>query len=317
MNPSIVRWDDQNDLLCWRTSLYNSNLKFGWLNEDYDIDFSRLYLQIGFNSSDVISIRDFNPNPQDCRMIKLNNTTLAISYSVRKRDPKNVLKKHAVDPYWKEVLSFISWNSYENRLKVGESILLDFHSATNNSIEDQKNWMPFEHKQELHFIQSLNPLIIIRCTGNGRLHVVTNTSLLKYPWNRSYGWPLRGGSNLVYMRKHNLYLGFFHTLVKYFVTDAVHKKRKVYFWGAFTISTTAPFYVTRISSHPLYVHGYYDIDPAHFNHIVLPFGLVLDRVYDDLLWLSLGVNDKDGLLLKINTTVLLQTMQSVVSIQSP
>ncbi len=72
----------------------------------------------------------------------------------------------------------------------------------------EKNWAPFEHNDELHFVYNYDPMIILKCnTSTGFCDVVKGE--VPFQTHLTY---IRGGSNL--LKVDDGYLGFAHSRIK-------------------------------------------------------------------------------------------------------
>lgn len=88
-----------------------------------------------------------------------------------------------------------------------------------------------------------------------------------------------------------------------------------YFMGAYLFNPEPPFAITHISNEPLVPHRFYDetLDGWAFrsiDYIVFPMNII---AVDDLLFLSVGRNDRSGFLVKLNITGLVDSLLPVTS----
>lgn len=108
---------------------------------------------------------------------------------------------------------FIGNSPFPNQIKciwlikdgTADGIPLSIEGVPFNRIE--KNWVPFEHNNELYFIYNYSPLIILKYKTNGVCEIVKGN--LPFPTHLTY---IRGGSNL--LKVQDGYIGFAHSRVK-------------------------------------------------------------------------------------------------------
>lgn len=96
----------------------------------------------------------------------------------------------------------------------------------------EKNWMPFSHDGEIHFIYSVAPHVVLRASGKNAVEVARTS--------HDFAWPkvtMRGGAGPV--RMGGEYYAWFHS----FQTDK--RGCAVYGMGLYTFAATPPFQLVR------------------------------------------------------------------------
>lgn len=180
------------------------------------------------------------------------------------------------------------------------------HGVASQIIE--KNWSPFHDRSgQLHFVYSLRPLTVLNISRiDMPLHEATLSlvSMERCPglsqWR--YGSP-RGGTP--WQEVGGVLLSFFHSRCKLQGSSV-----GTYWMGAITMTPEAPFRLLSMSSHPILIEEWYKGSWSGFgpvDYIVYPMGFFVEG-NGTLLTLSLGRNDNEGLVVQINTEMLLRTL---------
>jgi len=176
-------------------------------------------------------------------------------------------------------------------------------------------------------MQKLDPLIIVEAlranesrgkVGNelGRNEVRTVSILPPIPneirpWKGYYGMPLRGGTALIKVR--GVYLTFFHSILMF----QFPYKIRTYLMGAMTFCAKPPFQPLTMSAVPIVHQSWYDgawIN-IRLDYCVFPIGMAMSEEEKgkegEYLWLTMGRQDKDGVLVKIHIDELLHSMDRI------
>ncbi len=141
-----------------------------------------------------------------------------------------------------------------------------------NAIE--KNWIFFEHGDDLLAVYSISPHVILRVNGNVAEPYAETDTLL--PWSGGY---LRGGTPVV--RIGDEYISFLHGSVE-------GAGRRTYNVGVYAFEAKPPFRVTRITHGPI-AWANPATRPAHVPpNCIWPAGLVK---LDNRWLVSCGVHD--------------------------
>mmetsp|Transcript_30287 Transcript_30287/g.41672 ORF Transcript_30287/g.41672 Transcript_30287/m.41672 type:complete len:382 (+) Transcript_30287:32-1177(+) len=201
------------------------------------------------------------------------------------------------------------------------------HVAFENevNIRHQKNWIPFDFcpscnfqrgltvansNATLLFIYSIRPHRIVQAfatnvSGEMRAETIFLTELLpEFRWR----WgEMRGGSPALLMG--DFYLSFFHSS-----GHLSHKHIGTYVMGAYTFERNPPFAITRMSAEPIFHESFinetYGWAYKGVDFIVFPMGFTFD---DDFIYVSYGKNDRDGWILKLNRSGLMESLKPVQS----
>jgi hypothetical protein len=157
------------------------------------------------------------------------------------------------------------------------------------------------------FITNVNPLSIVEVVGKYEnntaiMNVITKSAEKKYVyWRHDLYGTIRGGTPALFIKGY--YLAFFHTSQHLFHGSS-------YFMGAITFCPHPPFDIYSTSSHPIIDEDWYEGKwlTNRIDYAVFPIGLMLDPHDNDYIWVSMGVRDKDGLVLHIHIDELYESM---------
>jgi hypothetical protein len=140
-------------------------------------------------------------------------------------------------------------------------------SSLFNTRHPEKNWMPFIHNDSIHFIHSLNPLVVIRVVADEpdadsssdiRTELVSVGGGVKVRWR--YG-EMRGGTPAVYDSALGGYVALFHSRLDF---EADPKPltgdplRRYYYMGVCVVSPQPPFSIQLMSVIPMVGAGFYN-----------------------------------------------------------
>ena len=154
---------------------------------------------------------------------------------------------------------------------------------------DQKNWMPLNIHNELHFVYSVNPHVILKFDKqSGRCHKIAST------WNCNLSDELRGGSQIIRVTKWNLRSRSClntspHYKAEELYLGVLHKRDSTfeYMTYIYAFETKHPYRVKYITDS--FVFGEYG---SHSRRIQFAAGLARvvqnDRAY---LYITYGEND--------------------------
>jgi len=204
---------------------------------------------------------------------------------------------------------------------------------------DEKNWSPFMHGGEVHFIQSINPFRVVKLerqvldlealalaagapdqsasvVKEEEAVVVPAETLEHHYANLSwlgcdYGH-LRGGSNAVLLPSRGVFISLFHSS-----TMIPGNPMKTYLFGALTFSAAPPFRLLSLSPRPIADPKWFDgpwdhIKNRRIDYIAFPMAISLLSSPEDTLLVSFGRQDYQGWIGKINVARLLETLESVL-----
>ena len=177
----------------------------------------------------------------------------------------------------------------------------------------EKNWVPFVYDDGIHFIQSVNPHVVVRLppmavaaegTGSNVVTELVSSASQAVRWR--YG-EMRGGTQAVYDVELGAYLHVFHSQVEYFESER-HPRQKLYFMGCYVFAAQPPFAIQLLSQTPLIGPAFYP-RPAAENgvmRVVFPAGLMLTP---DELVISYGKNDYESRLARFDRRNVTDTLQ--------
>jgi predicted GH43/DUF377 family glycosyl hydrolase len=175
----------------------------------------------------------------------------------------------------------------------------------------QKNWTPLVHDQQLYLIYSFDPYIVLHYDVEKKVLNKTAEAVT----NMQKKWPygiMRGSTPAIYVPEYDAYLTFIHSSMEYKANEPNWQQRqgpkwRIYYIGAVLLEKEPPFAIKAYTKAPLTFDGLYaDKDAKH--HIVFPAGVVDNGAE---LLLSVGYQDAEGILLKVNKQDLAQTFKFI------
>lgn len=175
----------------------------------------------------------------------------------------------------------------------------------------EKNWTPFDYKNELLLAYSQQPHLIFRpIFGTEECETVTSsTSEIHWNWGE-----LRGGTPALLVDGE--YLTFFHSQIEMASHHSEGKTMFHYFMGAYTFSPHYPFAITRISPEPIVGPNFYH-GKVHKPYwaplrVVFPCGFIYD---DHHLYISYGRQDHECWIVKLDKQKLLDSLRRIPHFQ--
>ena len=313
-NPAIVQTSrfklkDKKVLMCWRSGDDNSVLEMGWFyfNNHSVVKDPRMTV-------DPLVIDPDTSTMEDARVIETSSSTIAVIFS------GSFSRFSMLLPNYRGTMQLIAYGTFNEA-----SGLYEFKDSQGQSTtrwlkypENQKNWTPFMHEGELLFFQSINPIHVVRAVKTATsdtdkilsVETVTKSEVVtNLPWDGSiYGGHIRGGSAVVMVR--GLMLSFFHT-------ENVMTKinpLKTYFMGVATFCPKAPFQIHSMSQYPILKSGMYEGKWAnrYCNYVMFPMGVIVDEK-EEFLYVSIGYQDRYGIIIKMDIDGLLDSLELVAS----
>jgi predicted GH43/DUF377 family glycosyl hydrolase len=308
-NPALEVWQNKT-LFTWRREMYYSPINYAFLS------FEKLFSLPATNHTskgerDIfesllpdVSMKQFRFNhlQEDPRLLARKDGSLVILYTA----------KHSYQTPQKQGYSIATMDCAQ-QIKLSDSVLLDGHSMA----PVQKNWIPLEYQDELYFIQSVNPLVVLKHTTTdekqvGKLEIVyEGAPLQELPWDDKYGSikpSIRGGTPAIMVKGR--YLAFFHSVTQL----QANWEMKTYFMGAISFCPTLPFRIHSISTHPILQDRFYDGPWARNNvldYVMFVIGLVIDPKDSNFVWVSFGHQDKHSYVAKLHVDELYASLEDV------
>jgi predicted GH43/DUF377 family glycosyl hydrolase len=330
-NPSVVYWQGKY-LLCWRDG---GKIGFGWRSSDGKSMDSKSYLGLG--GQDPLTknpIQSGIIEQEDPRMLVLSDNRLVVSFTGFFPDPK---RPHV--RIGRNIQCFI-FASYSPTLQkiIFEGNITKFDQQFDSP--RQKNWVPFEYKGSLHFIQNIPKMKVFKFLSRD---LNTNTGLYKevstspfsmrgVKWkSKVFGGHFRGGTPAISITipekekekdlssttsatatvnsSKSCYLMLFHTSFSHRFSE--------YFMGAMTFCPNPPFALHGISSFPiLRTEQFYtgEFINGFLHYVVYPSGLIAHpdpEKRNSTLLLSFGHQDKKGYLVDVDISGLVDSLQVI------
>lgn len=302
LNPALERWQGRT-FFTWRKGMYDSPINYAWFNQQWLSDGEKNNKKPSAFLGSIINIsiaeHVFNRLQEDPRLLARHDGSLTIVYTAKEslfKPPKQCYCQLTLDSSSKQVI-------------VSDSVLLDGHGLDPN----QKNWIPFEYNKELYFIQTVNPLHILRHTTTDNQQVGQLTTVhrapteIHLPWMKEYGAHIRGGTPAVLVNGY--YLAFFHTVAQL----QRRNNLRTYFMGAITFCPSPPFDIHSISTHPILQEKFYEgawVEPRRTDYVMFAIGLLKEEDNKHIL-VSFGHQDKHAYLARFHIQELYESMEIV------
>lgn len=294
-NPSIARWKNRL-LLCFRTRdpVTNTASIIGLvqLDEDFNPIGTPQILKINFKHPTL------QPMTQDPRLITVGDT-LYMVFNDMINPPLEISRRMCIG---------IVQNDGEKFFIENPDFLLDYENK-NNKIRE-KNWIPFEYKQNLLLAYSINPHLIFHpWIGTNKCETFAySKGSFVWEWGE-----LRGGTPA--LLDGDEYLAFFHTCKSMPTVHSQGKKIDHYFMGAYTFAANPPFNLTRVSPEPIVGKKFYH-GPAYNTwkplRVVFPGGMIISK---DTVWVVYGRQDHEVWIVTFDKKGLLDSLIPVTTLE--
>ena len=291
-NPSIIRWNGSL-LLSFRfyhpETRQTNQIGLVYLDEELN--------PVG--KPQVLEIMGENPffsqRRQDPRLIQIQNRLFMVYNVLIREEAKVEIRRMMIAEIFFDQGRFFARNI---------DCLTQF--ADENPHATEKNWVPFQYNGQLLLARLLIPHLILHPTfENGSCESMFSTTASV---NWSWGQP-RGGTPALLV--DNEYLAFFHSSANLRTVHSNGKLMQHYFMGAYTFSSEAPFFITRMSPEPIagsdFYHGpeYQTWKPLR---VVFPAGFVFDNQF---IWVTYGRQDHEIWIVKLDKKKLLDSLVPV------
>ena len=218
--------------------------------------------------------------PQDPRAFKVNGTVYLLFHAAVYLE--QVGKRAIMKP--------IMWDLDKNLPKIPDLRNNPLQNSSRKYLFD-KNWMPLEHNNQLFFVQTLDPSLIISCTLDAVCNYTENMSKAKRPYGLTTA--LRGGSQFQLWR-YPYHIGAVHS----FFMDG---KKRVY--RVHLIILSVPNFRIVFTTHILYVNDSifkripFKRNAAFKSDFFYPVSLLVES--KDSLLVAGHINDDRSLLVRI------------------
>ena len=266
-NPSIIRWHGKL-LMSFRNisnpkdSYNSSDIGLAWLDDDFQITGKPQILYLNKKGTKPYH------RAEDARLIEVAGHLFMI-YSDNE-DP--IITKGGYRVY---IIELVEQNG---KFIILSKERLDSFEGVNPNLRE-KNWTPFNYKENLLLSYSLNPHLVFKPaigTGECETFALSNKSLQNWTWGE-----LRGGTQA--LKIGNRYLTFFHTAIHANSDHSDGKDMLHYFMGASTFESEPPFAMTHISPEPIIGKGFFTgtIYKQYWGSWrgIFPCGFIFDNTY--------------------------------------
>ncbi len=173
-------------------------------------------------------------------------------------------------------------------------------------VKTEKNWTPFSHQGEIHFVYTISPQKIMTLPNPQKNFMRLSPDSFQQELNWPSKWGLlRGGTPAKLVDGE--YLAFFHSSFE----DS--KGIIWYIMGAYTFAPFSPFKITRISPIPLLFKGMYDTPHQMIANpkvrSIYPVGFTCEYRKDkELIHVSCGENDSGIKIISMDKNALLASL---------
>jgi predicted GH43/DUF377 family glycosyl hydrolase len=236
-NPSIIRWKGKilmsfRNLANPKDSYNSSEIGLVWLDENFEVA----------SEAQILKISNYPNRSEDGRLIEVNGRL----YMIYSDNEDQVITKRGFRVYIAELAE-----------KEGLFTILSKEKLTNYEGESEhlreKNWTPFNYKDELYLSYSLNPHLVFKPLFKKNVAETVALSRKDLPF---WIWgDLRGGTQT--LEVGDCYLTFFHTALKMASVYSENKEMLHYFMGAATFKKEPPFEMSYISPEPINGRGFF------------------------------------------------------------
>lgn len=323
-----------------------NNMRFMIARHKHVVIVDSIYVKFSTDSISIpISESMHRFHEQDHRLYKLPNGDILVSGTVSLIERKKLSANDGGD--CKMGYKILTKNpkyakdDNENPFIVKQPLVVMLMQSDRGTTKtsSQKNWGPMIFKKELHFVYSVSPLVIVKPEAkdpqpikhitekiNAQFVDVVSSSDCLGTHQGAHGQPrhwsfgvYRGGTPAMMVRGQ--YLAFMHTRSN---SDII-TKFSFYVMGAYTFSTQMPFKLTAISPKPITddLFKAYDrimrvvVFPMTFyledkDGNEIPEGIEEPNPRDTNVVLTLGLNDADTGVVKMNLDLLLASLRPVL-----
>lgn len=262
---------------------YRTLLFISTFNDNFsEVKLSKIYVQPTQSSEDDLKTY-LVYSPQDPRLIYLKDKLILIF-----NDADKLLKRHM---YIGEVSEKSKHMELHNVRKL---------SVTDSFTRNEKNWIPFVYNDELYFIYSISPNLILKFNQDTENVMIAHANRHSFGDQWHFG-ELRGGTPAIYVKDFDAYLCFFHSMLPYRAKDyrtIDHHKpySRIYYMGAFIFESKPPFNIIAYTKKPISFKDQYKNIDLYYN-IIFPMG-VIENDKDFLV--SAGIQDSKTILFNID-----------------
>ncbi len=291
-NPSVLRWNGRL-LMSFRTydPHTNSTSPFGivWLDEDFNPIGEPQLFELPFHNPVLPS------KQQDPRLINVGSRLYVLYNNLLEHVTHREMRRMYVVELDHDGSQFIPHEP--------ECLI---HFEGENEMRYEKNWVPFEYKNQLHLGYSISPHMIFRPHFGTNCCETLHATDQRFPW--SWGVP-RGGTQAI--RDADQYIAFFHSWIDVPTVQSNGKKITHYVMGAYTFDAHPPFALRSVSPEPIIAKNFYQ--PPYYKtwkplRCVFPAGLVIAK---EAIWVSYGRQDHECWVIKLDKKKLLKSLVPV------
>ena len=317
LNPDVIYY--RNDIfITYRTTL--NEFRVIWLNNISGFKYTG-GIEKDLNSLDFVQrmykqnkfLTKFEFSGEDPRFYITPDDRLMVLYCKRTETIPELMMA--------QIEIYLSNN---NTMTHSNEIILDFTKERNN--EDQKNWIPFNTKNnETLFISRATPHRIVKfnsiINNLNRINIstVALTEIISHKDHKLWPWgEIRGGTRAIKLFNGD-YLTFFHSskFIPY-PGDCL----LTYAMGAYIFNENYPYNIKSITTSPIVHKSFYTgkwtyaaSSSVDIDYVVFPMGLIESKDHK-YVYVIFGKNDVDGWVMKVNIAHLKANMTQVTSIDS-
>lgn len=236
----------------------------------------------------------FNPSQaEDARIFTFNKK----NYLIYNDNPDvNLISSQRRDMY----LAELQWTDDEFTLSTPLKLT---HETKYETVMWQKNWVPFEYKNQLLMSYSLSSHEVLKTDLISGVSKSISNKRSGITWDKGF---LRGGTPALLV--DGSYLAFFHSSIATTSNSSNGKLMHHYFMGAYTFSSSPPFQIQKISPSPIIADGFYT-ESSYEKRVIFPggFAIVKNKFYiaygkdDSEIWIA--IMDKKKLMKSLKSTM--------------
>lgn len=239
---------------------------------------------------------------EDPRLFELSDGEIYVSYARRFRQLPEIRMVHTE----------LYFDDMDDSKKINVDEIIDLEMVDNvEHFHDQKNWTPFEFEGFMYYINSIWPFQVVNITVDDKrpwvaqANMITNIAFHNIKSHWEYGH-IRGGTPALPIG-NNTYLSFFHS-------SSTTNRLQTYVFGAYTfIAKRGPaFMLSSLSRIPIADVSFYEGKwkeqmgaAAFIDYVTFPMSFFIEEGF---VFVLVGQQDKEGSLIKLKLTTLLESL---------
>lgn len=175
------------------------------------------------------------------------------------------------------------------------------HETKYDTVMWQKNWVPFEYRNQLLMSYSISSHEVLRTDLISGVSKTVCNKRSGMTWDKGV---LRGGTPALLV--DGSYLAFFHSSIVTKSNSSNGHSMHHYFMGAYTFSAEPPFKIEKISPSPIIGDGFYT-QSSYDKRVIFPGGFAIAK---NQFYVAYGKDDSEIWIATINKKKLMSSLKS-------